>query len=70
MECHTVNYVEGNKDLNLFKLILKIEHSSKTKNVEAFKGIGKIKRKCRVHLKDNAIPSVSPSRKIALALKN
>ena len=61
--------LKTSKDLNLIKLVLNIEQSPESENVNVFKGIGKVETECEIHLKDNATPTVHPARKVPLAMK-
>ena len=64
------------KDLELIKLILNIQKEDRTTSAcskqaneykDTFKEIGNLENKCDIHLKENAIPTVYPVRKVPLA---
>ncbi|KAK2704750.1 hypothetical protein QYM36_016963 [Artemia franciscana] len=66
------------KDLELIKLILNIQKEDRMTSAysklvneykDTFKGIGNLENKCKIHLKENAVPTVYPARKVPLAMK-
>ncbi|KAK2716561.1 hypothetical protein QYM36_006892 [Artemia franciscana] len=66
------------KDLQLIKLILNIQKEGGTTSAysklvneykDTFEGIGNLENKCEIHLKENAVPTVYPARKVPLAMK-
>ncbi|KAK2719371.1 hypothetical protein QYM36_005004 [Artemia franciscana] len=66
------------KDLELIKLILNIKKEGGTTSAysklvkeykDIFEGIGNLENKCEIHLKENAVPTVYPARKVPLAMK-
>ncbi|KAK2706032.1 hypothetical protein QYM36_016153, partial [Artemia franciscana] len=61
------------KDLELIKLILNIQKEDRTTSayskLDTFEGIENLENKCEIHLKENAVPTVYPARKVPLAMK-
>ncbi|KAK2717929.1 hypothetical protein QYM36_006651 [Artemia franciscana] len=66
------------KDLELIKLILNIQKEDETTSAysklvyeyeDTFEGIGNLENKCEINLKENAVPTVYPVRKVPLAMK-